>query len=148
MAIVRWDPWQELAQMQGELNKLFGRAFGAEGRGVRDTAWAPAIDMFERDDALVVRAELPGIKVEDVDISFIEDRLVIKGERRFEEEVKEDNFYRLEQRYGSFARAVQVPFKVKDDDVKATYKEGVLEVVLPKAEEEKPKQIKISVEDK
>jgi len=145
MAISRWDPWRDLALMQNEFSRLFDRAFGTE-RG-RATAWVPAVDMFDRDGALVVRVELPGIKAEDVDITVVDNSLIIRGERKFTEEVKEENFYRMEQRYGSFERAVQLPYKVKVEDVKATFHDGMLEITLPEAEEEKPKQIKIRVED-
>ncbi|HZD60138.1 MAG TPA: Hsp20/alpha crystallin family protein [Anaerolineae bacterium] len=144
MAIRRWDPWHDLIAMQSELNKLFERTFSSEERGVaRAAVWAPAIDMFDRNNAVIVRAELPGVKAEDVDISIIDNKLVVKGERKFKEEIKEENYYRIEQRYGSFERIVQLPAKVDVGNVEAVYAEGVLEINLPKAEEERPKQIKI-----
>ena len=146
MAILKWDPWNDLVSMHQELNRVFEKVFSPEGRGIRSAAWIPAIDMFERDGALVVRAELPGIKAEDVDISVVDDTLSIQGERKIKEEVKEDNYYRMEQRYGSFKRVIQLPAKAKVEDVKAVFAEGVLEITLPRAEEEKPRQIKIQIE--
>jgi HSP20 family protein len=103
--------------------------------------------MFEREGEIVVRAELPGVRPEDVEVSILEDSLRIRGERKQKEEVKEENFYRMEQRYGLFERVMQLPTKVKADDIKAKFAEGVLEITMPKAEEEKPKQIKINVEE-
>lgn len=146
MAVLRWDPWRDLLSMQNELSRMFERAFGTTDRASRSTAWIPAIDMFEKEGAIVVRAELPGIRPEDVDISIIEDRLSIRGERKIQEEVKEENYYRMEQRYGTFERVMQLPAKVNAEDVKAVFADGILEVTLPRAEEEKPKQIKVRVE--
>lgn len=147
MAIRRWDPWRDLVAMQNELNRMFERTFSEPQGATKITAWAPAVDMFERDGEIVVRAELPGVKPEDVDVTILEDSLRIHGERKQKEEVKEENFYRMEQRYGSFERVMQLPAKVRADDVKAKFAEGILEITMPKAEEEKPKQIKINVEE-
>jgi len=148
MAIVRrWDPWRDLMAMHTELNRLFERTFSPEQQGVRPAGWTPAVDMFEKDNAIVVHAELPGIKAEDIDISIVENNLLIKGERKLKEEIKEENYYRLEQSYGSFERAIQLPVKVNADDVSADFNNGVLEINLPKAEEVKPKQIKVRTED-
>jgi len=151
MAIVRWDPFKDFLSVHDRINRLFEDVWGEEKEGLpsllRRRGWAPALDMYETDKEVVVKAELPGLKTKDVDISVDEDRLTIKGERKFEEEVKEENFYRLERRYGSFERVIPLPTGVKKDAIKAAYKNGILEIHLPKAEEVKPKRIKVKVEE-
>ncbi len=145
MAIVRWDPFRDFLTIQDELTKTFERFFG-EGKGKVGVAnWAPLIDLFEKDDKVVVRAEVPGLEAKDVEVQIDEEGLTIQGERKFEEEVKEENFYRLERRYGSFHRFVPFPVEVKPDKARATFKNGVLEVTVPKAEPKK-KAIKLKIE--
>ena len=144
MAIVRWDPWRELASMQEEMSRLFERTFGGlrPAKGIR---WAPAVDMYDRDAALVVRAELPGVKAEDVDVSLVDNSLRIRGEKRAKEEVKEENLYRMEQFYGSFERVIPLPSEVKAEEVSAAFESGVLEITLPKVKAAKPKEIKVQI---
>lgn len=144
MAIVRWDPWRELAAMQEEMGRLFERTFGGlkPAKGIR---WAPAVDMYDRDDAIVVRAELPGVKAEDVDVSLVENNLRIRGEKRAKEEVKEENLYRMEQFYGSFERVIPLPSEVKAEEVSAAFENGVLEITLPKVKAARPKEIKVQI---
>lgn len=142
MAISRWDPWRDFMSLQNELGRMFERTFGGgERRG-----WTPAVDVYERDNEIVVRAELPGVKPEDVDIKIQDDSLRIRGERRFSEEIKEENYYRLEQRYGSFERVIPLPAAVDREKAKAKYRDGVLEVDLPKSERAKPKEIKVEIQ--
>ncbi len=141
MALTRWSPWQGLYDMQRDMDVLMRRLAGSFdwptsfGGGSR-RAWVPAVDVFTREGDLVVRAELPGIDPEnDVDISLHEGVLTIRGERRHEERVNGSGSYRFESSYGSFERSVLLPEGVKEDDIRATYENGILEIVVPKAGE-------------
>jgi HSP20 family protein len=107
--------------------------------------WAPAVDIRENKDNLILTFEVPGIRDKDVNLSITDDILSVRGERRFDYEAKEESYHRLERAYGKFERHVQLPMPVQSDKVKAVYRDGVLEVTLPKAEELKPKQIKIDI---
>lgn len=149
MAIVRWDPFKDLMNLQDEVNSLFRRSFfrSAEPLAAESVAtWAPAIDLYEGDDKLTVEAELPGLDAGDIDISIEDDTLRIKGERKFSDEIKEENYHRIERAYGYFERNIPLPRKIKEDKVVASVKDGLLRIELPKAEEAKPKQIPIKVE--
>jgi len=150
MAIVRWDPFKDLLNLQDEVNSLFRRSFFRSVEpltAVEGTAsWAPAIDMYESDDKLTVEAELPGLEAKDMEITIEDDTLRIKGERKFSNEIKEDNYHRIERAYGYFERNIPLPRKIQEDKVVATVKDGLLRVEMPKAEEAKPKQIPIKVE--
>jgi len=110
-----------------------------------NTAWRPSLEVHEEPDKFVVKAEIPGVKKEDVSITLLEDILTLKGERKLEQEEKKENYLLFERSYGSFDRTVQLPRPVKAEAVKAEYKDGILEIQLPKAEEEKTKEIKIVV---
>jgi HSP20 family protein len=148
MSVSRWDPFQDLLAIQDEMNQLFGRAVGqggqARGQGqVAERMWAPALDISERKDAYVVTVEVPGIKADDLDITLEDGLLTIKGERRFTQESTEQQFHRVERRYGSFRRSITLPAQVQADRIEASFEDGVLQVVVPKAEEAKPKKISV-----
>jgi HSP20 family protein len=143
----RWDPLRELFSLRNEIDRMFDRFFAPIEFGTEELVWTPSIDMYETDKELVVKAELPGLTSKDVDITLTDDTLTIKGEKKEAEEVKSENYYRKETRYGAFHRVIQLPTPVKKEDVKATFKDGVLEIRLPKAVEE-TRGIKIKVEDK
>lgn len=147
MAIIKWDPFRDLLSLPEEVGRVFGRTFGelAEPFFARG-AWAPSLDMYETDNEIVVKAELPGLTSKDIDITVNEDSLTIKGERRLSDEVKEENYYRLERRYGMFQRVVPLPSPILKDKVKATFREGVLEIKMPKTKEIKPKRVKVAIE--
>lgn len=160
MAIERWRPrwWLRpqgaLREMEEEIDRLFEEAFGRRAwptvgrrwRPVIETrGWAPAVEMFDKEDKLVVRAELPGVEKEDVDVSIVRDTLIIRGERKAEEEIKEEDYYCCEHAYGSFYRAISLPTNVETDKIEASYKDGVLEVTLPKAKEAQPKKVEVKV---
>lgn len=145
----RWDPFLDNFSLRKEIDRLFEDNLGPITAPFSDRVavdWVPAVDIAETEDALHVKAELPGLKQEDVDIHVQGDTLTIKGERKYEHEEKKKNYLRKETTYGSFQRAFSLGVPVKTDAVTATYKNGVLEITLPKVEEVKPKQVKIKVE--
>lgn len=143
--IVRWDPFRELVTIQDELNRLFDRTFrGFEP--LRPTAagtWMPAMDVYETDDKLVAKVELPGIDPEDVEVSIEDGTLTISGKREFSSEVREEDYHRIERRYGAFSRAITLPPTVDTDKVEARFDKGVLTVEVAKTEKAKPKRIKV-----
>lgn len=149
MAIVRWDPFRDMMTIQDRMNRLFdqtlSRTKADEEEGLAASTWAPAVDIYETPDSLVLKAELPGVSRENIDIQVRDNTLTLKGERRFEREVKDENYLRIERSYGSFQRAFSLPTVIQQDKIKAVFTDGVLEVTLPKAEEVKPKQVKIEV---
>ena len=147
MAIVRWEPFRDMMTTQREFDRLFKEAFNPFfGEGELSTrTWAPAVDIFENENDIVLKAELPGVDPNDVEIKVEDSTLYLKGERKFEKEVKEENYHRVERSYGSFARSFSLPNSIDAEKVKAEYKDGLLTLTLPKREEAKPKTIKINV---
>jgi len=148
MAVIRWTPFRELSTVQDRMNKLFEDVMKPPYRsdeGLATSAWAPAVDIYETDKEIVMKAELPEMQEKDIDIKVEDNILSITGERRMEKEVKEENYHRIERAYGSFNRSFTLPRTVDRENIKAAYKDGVLKVTLPKKEEVKPKQIKIDV---
>jgi len=146
-----WRPFRELGEMERRFEDIFDRPFlPAVWRRIPtvDMGWAPAIEVFEKEDKFVVKAELPGMKEEDIDISVVGDTLTVKGERKAESEVKEEDYYCCERSYGSFSRSIAVPSNVDAKKIEANYEDGVLEVSLPKAPEVKPKKIAVSAKKK
>ncbi|HWP47186.1 MAG TPA: Hsp20/alpha crystallin family protein [Candidatus Limnocylindrales bacterium] len=142
-----WDPFRWLSNVQREMNRIFEEAFGDTGlESLSTREWSPAVEVYETKDELVVRAELPGMKQSDIDVSVSDGNLIIRGERKRESEIKEENYYRSEWTYGAFRRSIPLPAGTDPNKIKATYQNGVLEVKLPKPEEAKPKQIKINVQ--
>jgi len=147
MAIVRFEPFcgPSAAQNQFDrfLREAFAPAFGASEASTR--TWAPPVDIYEDGDNLVLKAELPGINPEEVEIRVEDNTLYLKGERKFEKEVKEQSYHRVERSYGAFTRTFSLPNSIDADKVSASYKDGVLTLTMPKKEEAKPKTIKIEV---
>ncbi len=146
--IIPWRPFSELEEMERRFQDIFGRPFlPSVWRHIPtvEMGWAPAIEVFEKEDKFVVKAELPGMKEEDVDVSVVGDTLTIKGERNAESEVKEEDYYCCERSYGSFSRSIALPSNVDAKKIEASYEDGVLEVTLPKAPEVKPKKVPIAV---
>lgn len=146
MALVRWDPFRDLTSLQNEVNRLFSRAGG--GEVAERQAWMPSVDVVEAQDSIKLKVELAGMKPEDIKLEVDENVLTVSGERRFEEEVREDKYYRIERRYGSFSRSIALPQNVATDKIDAAYENGVLEVTLPKVEEAKPKRIAVNIRDR
>ncbi len=150
MAITRWEPFRELLAAQDHFNRLFNealpRVLGREGEEQLSTRmWAPPVDIYETGQNLVMKVELPGIDPKDVEVRVENNTLYIRGERKFEKEVSEENFHRVERSYGSFARSFTLPSTVDTDRITADYKDGVLTLTLAKLEEAKPKSIHIQV---
>ena len=141
MSLVRWDHFREFNALPRRLGKFFEKDFEPY---MSTTAWNPSVDIFENDDAIVVKAELPGMNAKDIDVRLEDNVLTLKGERHFEKETKEENYHRVEREYGSFSRSFALPTAVNGDKVTAEYKDGILKLVLPKKEETKPKSIKIA----
>jgi HSP20 family protein len=140
-AVTRFDPFRDITTLRDEMNRLFNRA---TGDGVSSgSAWTPAVDIFDTDQAIVLRAELPGLTPDDIDIEIDDNVLSLRGERRFEETVQEGRYYRLERAYGHFQRNVTLPQGVKADEISASFDNGVLSVRVPKAEEVRPRKIAV-----
>jgi HSP20 family protein len=146
--LVRWDPFRDLVSIQDELNRLFGRTFtGAEPmRPTASGAWMPPMDVYETQDAIVAKLELPGIEPGDVDVSVEDSTLTVSGSRAFTDEVSEESYHRVERRYGSFTRAITLPQTVDTEKVDATFDKGILTIEVPKVERAKPKKIQIRAE--
>jgi HSP20 family protein len=142
----RWEPLRNLGDIQGEMNRLFDSFFSRPATGAAgERVWAPLVDMHETKDDLFITFELPGIREKEVSVSITGDVLTVKGERKLEHDLKDEAYHRLERVYGRFERSVPLPMPVQADRVKATYRDGMLEIRLPKVEEVKPKEIKIDV---
>jgi len=133
MALMRWDPFREMSTLQERMNRLFAdvRSQGnlREEEVVRGS-WVPAVDIFETNEAIVLKAELPGITAQDVSVEVKDNTLTLKGEKKFEKEVNEENYYRVERSYGSFQRAFTLPGTINQEKVKAKFKDGILEIAL------------------
>jgi HSP20 family protein len=149
MALVRWRPTRDLLNIQDEINRLMERFFSPtlfeEPEMMTPTAWYPNVDIKETKDEFIVTAELPGMKKDDIHISYKDGILTLEGERKKETEEKDVNYHRVERVYGKFSRTFQLPALVNQDKINATYKDGILEIHLPKVEDAKPKEIEVKV---
>ena len=154
-AVAPWRPFMGLTGWERDMDRMLEDFFGRRTRPWWPERWsrtdelelrAPAVDVFEEKDDIVVKAELPGIEKDNIEVNLTDHTLTIKGEKKKEEEVKEENYYRSERSYGSFVRTVELPKDVRADKVKAAFKNGILEVRMPKTEEAKAKEIKVKVE--
>jgi HSP20 family protein len=152
MPIVKWSPLKELEDIRRDMDRLFEEFFSPASR--RRSGWfgkpetgivVPNIEMFDRKNEIVLKAEVPGVNKEDIDISITKDSLTLKGEMKKESEVKDEDYYTCERTYGSFSRTIALPVEVQSEMATASFKDGLLEIVLLKKEEAKPKEIKIEV---
>src|ERR1051326_1439253 len=141
MSLVKWDPFHEFNLLNDRLGNFFGRGWESPPSV---TAWNPSVDIFENDNEVIFKAELPGMNAKDIEVNLENNVLMLKGERRFEKETDEKNYHRIERECGSFSRSFALPAAVNADKVTAEYKDGILKVTLPKKEEIKPKPIKIA----
>ncbi|MCM8763444.1 MAG: Hsp20/alpha crystallin family protein [Candidatus Omnitrophica bacterium] len=151
MALIKWqgkewDPFRELMDLQRDIDNLFNASWERlPARLSQEATWLPSLDVAEDKDKIVIKVDLPGVKQSDIDVSVSGDILTIKGERKQEQEIKEKKLHRIERFYGSFSRSLSLPDFVDSSKISAVYKDGVLEVTLPKTEKAKPKQIKVEV---
>ena len=155
MSIVRWNPARELAtfpsdviNMQREINRMFDKFFRsdeADDGFLGNSVWTPAVDVAEHDEGYQVKVELPGVSKDDVKITMQDNILTIRGEKKQEKESKGSNYHRVERSHGSFQRSFTLPVSVKHDQIGASYKDGILTIALPKADDAKPKQIEVKV---
>jgi HSP20 family protein len=144
-AISRWDSFQGLSNLQEQVNRLFETSFPGRSDNSALTTWAPAVDIYETENELVLKADLPDVNEKDIDVRIENNMLTVRGERKFEQKVKEDNYLRIERTYGAFSRSFSLPNTVNSEAIKAEYKNGVLTVEMPKRAESKPKQVRINV---
>ena len=146
MPITRWDPFRDVLALQNRMNSLFQEYNrNQDGDALSTASFAPPVDIYEDEHKIVLKLEVPGMKESDLDIQLENNVLTVKGERKFEKEEKEENFHRIERRYGSFYRSFTIPNTVNGESVKAGYEAGVLRIELEKRAEAKPKQIKVQV---
>src|SRR6266567_7014150 len=143
--IARWEPFRGVTTLQEQSNRLFNDAFDRTGEEWNLSAWAPAVDIYETEQELLVKADLPDVDPKDLDIRVENNLLTIRGERKFEKNVNQENYLRVERAYGSFARSFTLANTVNAEAIKADYQNGVLRLTIPKKEEAKPKQIKVTV---
>lgn len=143
--IARLEPFRGLSTLQDQFNRLFNESFRTHSEESALTSWAPAVDIYETPNELVVKADLPDVNEKDIDVRVENNLLTIRGERKFEKSVSEENFLRVERTYGSFSRSFSLPNTVNAETIGAEYKNGVLTVTLPKREESKPRQVKVTV---
>ena len=143
--IARWEPFRGVTTLQDQINRLFNDNFERVGEESNLTAWAPSVDIYETEQELVVKADLPDVDPKDLDIRVENNILTIRGERKFEKKVNEENYLRVERSYGAFARSFTLANTINSEAIKADYHNGVLTLSIPKREEAKPKQIKVNV---
>jgi HSP20 family protein len=146
--IARWDPFRDLMEIQGELNRLFGRTYGStEDTGGASTlstgAWAPAVDVYEDKEKVLLHVELPGVEPDDVEVAVEDSTLTIRGQREVASDLDQDNYRRVERRYGAFVRAFTLPPIADAERVDASFDKGVLTIEVPKKEEARPRRIEI-----
>ncbi|HSC78107.1 MAG TPA: Hsp20/alpha crystallin family protein [Candidatus Acidoferrales bacterium] len=146
--LTRWDPFRELTTLQDRMNRLFQEAPLPSNEALMTTGFVPAVDVYEDEQAITVKMEIPGIEMKDLDVRLENNTLTVKGERKFEKEEKEENFHRIERRYGAFSRSFTLPNTIESEGVVADCENGLLKIRLPKKAEAKPKQIKVQVGQK
>lgn len=146
MNLVKWNPWREMPAMPDRLNRFFDDPFFSMGRMAEDSGlgmWNPAVDLYEKDDHFMIKAELPGVDKNDINIDLKDRLLTLSGERTHDKEVNEENYYRRERSYGKFQRAFTLPADVDSDKIEAAFNDGVLQIKVPKPEEKKAKKVTI-----
>ncbi len=145
MAIIRWDPFRDLETLRERMNVLFGDVYSSPGKekDLVTSAWNPSVDIYEHNGNLVLTAEIPGVDEDDIEVKLEDSTLTIKGERKYENEVKEENYHRVERSYGSFSRSFSLPQNIDQDKIKAESENGILKITMPKKAELKPKKVKV-----
>ncbi len=148
MTVSRWEPFRDMTNLQERMNKLFEDSLTRSRAASQEFpmgAWTPPVDIFETDDKVILKADLPGIDQRDIDVRIEDNTLILRGERKFEKEQNQEDFHRIERAYGAFQRTFRLPGSVDQNRVIATHKDGVLEVVLMKKEDTRPVQIRVEV---
>lgn len=145
MGLVKWDPFHEMTNLQHSINKLFDDRFLKSSDLGLSQGWAFPVDIKETADSIVIKAEMPGLTREDVKITFSDNLLTIRGQRQKENKFEGERYLRVERSYGNFSRTFNLDFPVKAEEIKARFQDGILEVLLPKKEEAKPKEITIDI---
>jgi len=145
MAIIRWDSFRDMVTLRERMNKLFEDMAASRGeeKDLTTSSWAPAVDIYETENEVVLTAEIPGIEEKDVEIKVEDNTLTLRGERKFEKETKEENYHRIERAYGSFFRSFTLPNYVDQDRIEAEHENGILKIRMPKRAELKPRKVKI-----
>lgn len=143
--ITKWDPFREFSLLRTEMDRLFDTMLGRYPKERAEGFWSPLVDVEETKDNIIARVELPGMKKEDIKVTLVDNILTVSGERKHSAEEKGKTYYRIERAYGKFQRTVELPTEVVADKAKATYKDGILELVIPKSEKAKEKEITIEV---
>jgi HSP20 family protein len=146
MAIVKYNPIRDLRTMQEQMNRLLDMAWNREiGEELGEGVWQPAVDIYEDENSVIIKAEVPDIDQKDIEVRIEDNTLTLRGERKHNKEVKKENYHRVERYYGQFQRSFSLPHSIDQEKVKATCDKGVLTITLPKREETKPKQINVEV---
>lgn len=147
MAVVKWDPLRDLLSIQDRMNRLFEQTLSRSRaeEGIAASTWSPAVDIYETPVTIVMKAELPSLSREDIEIQIRDNTLTLRGERRFAKDVQQESYLRIERAYGAFQRSFTLPATIQQDKIRAVFRDGVLELTLPKAEEAKPKKVAIEV---
>ena len=149
MALVKWDPFRDVAELQSRINRMFDESFG-QPRKVDNTpnanAWRPAVDIYETENGIALAVELPGVNKEDVSVEVKDDVLIVAGERPANPDIREDSYYRRERFFGRFRRSFTLHQNIQPDSIKATFKNGVLQIEIPRPMQEQPKQVTVNVE--
>jgi HSP20 family protein len=149
MTLTRWDPMRDMMSLQERMNKLFEDSLARSRSTEQDDfpmgSWTPPVDIYETEDKVILRADLPGVDQKDIDLRIEDNTLILRGERTFAKEEKQEDFLRIERSYGSFQRTFRLPSSVDQNRVMANHRDGVLEVVLTKREETRPRAIKVEV---
>jgi len=146
MNLVRWNPWREMNTLQHRFNHLLADSFFQPSRSEDELSlgtWHPVVDMYDEDDRIIIKAELPGMEKKDISVDVKDQVLTLSGERNHDDEVKEEKYYRRERAYGKFQRAFSLPADVNSDNIKADFKDGLLKIEVPKPEKQKPKEITV-----
>jgi HSP20 family protein len=147
MAIVKWSPFRDMMRLRTDMDRFFDEMVPRREGETESGVWLPSLDVSETEDDIRVKAEIPGVEKDDINLSINNNALIIKGEKNMEKEVEGEDFHRIERVYGNFYRAIELPVLVNSDKISASFKNGVLNIVLPKAEEVKPKEIEIELNE-
>ena len=146
MAIVRYNPFRDLRTIQEQMNRLIDLAWTREsGEDIREGAWQPPVDIYENENSVIIKAELPDVDQKDIEVKIEDNTLILRGERKQDESIRKESYHRIERYYGAFQRSFALPLTIDREKVKANCERGVLTITLPKREESKPKQINVEV---